>query len=116
MRRFYFALIGASLVAACGQKKPEQVAVVDSASRDIKLSVPDSTVPLNDAPSSPTANKVDTVYLPQATPPKVVTPEAESRRRRPIGPRAVNASFDTAESAPGRGTRSAAAVPRSSAA
>ena len=63
------------MMAACGQKKTQQVALGDSASRDIKLTVPDSTVPLNDAPSSPTANKVDTVYLPQATPPKVVSPK-----------------------------------------
>ncbi len=75
MRRFYFALIGLAVAAACGQKKPDQSAIsIDTASRDIKLTTPDSTVALNDAPSI-APNKVDTVYLPQATPPKSTTPK-----------------------------------------
>lgn len=70
MRRFYFALIGASVVAACGGKKNEQVAA-DTTGRSIQLTTPDSTVALNDAPST-TGNKTDTVYLPQPAPPRVV--------------------------------------------
>ena len=68
MRSIYFALIGASLVAACGQKKT--TVAQDSTSRDIQLTTPDSTVALNDAPAvKPEATKTDTVYLPQPTPP-----------------------------------------------
>ncbi len=72
MRKLYIALIGASVVAACGGKKNDQFAA-DSAARDIQLTTPDSMLALNDAPTG-SGNKVDTVYLPQATPPRVVPP------------------------------------------
>ena len=81
MRRFYIALIGASMVAACGQKKPEQLAV-DTAGRSIQLTTPESTVALNDAPSG-IGNKVDTVYLPQPTPPRAVPPKKTPPASRP---------------------------------
>lgn len=71
MRRFQIALLGAAVVAACGRKDNDQVAV-DSTGRDIQLTTPDTTLALNDVPSS--AGKVDTVYLPKATPPRTVPP------------------------------------------
>jgi len=73
MRCFHFALIGAAVVTACGGKKNEQVAA-DTTGRSIQLTTPDSTVALNDAPST-TGNKTDTVYLPQPAPPRVVAPK-----------------------------------------
>ncbi len=62
MRQFCLVLVGAAVVAACGDKKAEQAAA-DSAARDIQIPAPDSTVALND----PSPNRVDTVYL-QKTP------------------------------------------------
>ena len=97
MRRFYFALIGASMMAACGQKKPQQVALGDSASRDIKLTVPDSTVPLNDAPSTrrPTRSTPSICRRPRR--PRSC-PQAEADTPD-LPADAVNTSFDAAESA-----------------
>ncbi len=56
MRKLYIALIGASMVAACGDKKNDQLAI--DTTRSIQIPVPDSTVALNDVP----ATKTDTVY------------------------------------------------------
>ncbi|HEV8197096.1 MAG TPA: hypothetical protein VGP87_10680 [Gemmatimonadales bacterium] len=83
MRSFYFALIGAAVVAGCGKKNDQAAqAAADSARRDIALTTPDSTVPLNDAPS--TTGKVDTVYLPQSKAPRSTSPN-----RTPTPPRST---------------------------
>ncbi len=81
MRKLYIALIGASMVAACGDKKNDQFAI-DSAGRDIQLTMPDSTLTLNDAPTN--SGKVDTVYLPQPTPPRAVPPRRTPPATRPV--------------------------------
>src|SRR6185503_6144712 len=78
MKQLYCALIGASMVAACGGKKNDQVAA-DSTGRSIELTTPDSTLALNDAPSG----KTDTVYLPQPTPPKTTTPKRNPPAAQP---------------------------------
>ncbi|HEU5218825.1 MAG TPA: hypothetical protein VFU23_09205 [Gemmatimonadales bacterium] len=73
MRHFYFALVGAATLAACGKKDNDQIAA-DTTGRSIQLTTPDTTVALNDAPSA--GNKTDTVYLPQKTTPPKKTPPA----------------------------------------
>lgn len=80
MKTVYFALIGASMVAACGGKKNDQLAI-DSAGRDIQLTTPDSSLALNDAPSA--SGKVDTVYLPRPTPPRATPPRKTTPRPAP---------------------------------
>jgi hypothetical protein len=81
MRQISFALLGAALVAGCGDRTSDQAAI-DSAARDIQIPAPDSTVALNDAPATP--ERVDTVYLqrppaprpsaPRPSPPPAATP------------------------------------------
>jgi hypothetical protein len=65
MRNFVIVLTGALAVAGCGQRDRQDVAA-DSASRDIQLPRPESTVALSDAPAAPT--RTDTVYLKAPTP------------------------------------------------
>jgi hypothetical protein len=65
MRNLVIVLAGALAVAGCGQRDRQDVAA-DSASRDIQLPRPESTVALSDAPAAPT--RTDTVYLKAPTP------------------------------------------------
>jgi hypothetical protein len=77
MRRFYLALIGVAVVAACAKKNEQAAqAAADTSHRDIALTTPDSSRPLNDVPSSAgSGTRVDTVYVPQPTPPTEVQPK-----------------------------------------
>jgi hypothetical protein len=72
MRQFCLVLVGAAVVAACGDKKAEQAAA-DSAARDIQIPAPDSTVALND----PSPNRVDTVYLQKSPAPRPRPPAGQ---------------------------------------
>lgn len=73
MRQFFVLLMGAAVVAACGDKKAEQLAA-DSAARDIQIPAPDSTVALND---TPTPERVDTVYVQKAPAPRPRPPASQ---------------------------------------
>jgi hypothetical protein len=85
MRISSIALTGALILAACA-KKDSQVAV-DSTSRDIQLPKADSTLALNDAPS--TTPKVDTVYV-EKTPAPAPPPAPPARPKpRPSPPPAA---------------------------
>ncbi len=77
MRRFHFALIGMAVVASCAKKNEQAAqAAADTSHRDIALTTPDSSRPLNDvASSAETGTKVDTVYVPQPTPPTEAQPK-----------------------------------------
>lgn len=52
MRQILIALVGTVALAGCG-RKPDQQAAADSASRDIQLPRPESTVAVNDQPVTP---------------------------------------------------------------
>ena len=71
MQKTLVALASAGLLFGCGKKDNAQVGA-DSASRDIQLPAPDSTVALNDAPS----NKKDTVFVAVPTPAPAPRPAA----------------------------------------
>ena len=72
MKLLFCALMGAAVVAGCGDKKAEQAAA-DSAARDIQIPAPDSTVALND----PSPNRVDTVYLQKTPAPRTRPPAGQ---------------------------------------
>jgi len=80
MKQLCLVLVGAAVVAACGDKRAEQAAA-DSAARDIQIPAPDSTVALND----PSPNRVDTVYLQK-------TPAPRPPAARPAPPPAASPS------------------------
>lgn len=88
MRQFCFLLMGAAVVAACGDKKADQLAA-DSAARDIQIPAPDSTVALNDTPATP--ERVDTVYVQKAPAPRP-RPPASQPAPAPAPPAAPNPS------------------------
>ncbi len=74
MRRILIVLAGVGALAGCGRKDSQAIAA-DSASRDIQLPAPDSTVALNDVPVPPI--RTDTVYL------RAPAPSAAPRRNSP---------------------------------
>ena len=80
MRNLVIVLAGAAALAGCGQRDRQDVAA-DSASRDIQLPRPESTVALSDVPAAPA--RTDTVYLQAPSP---------TRRRPPAAAPAPAAS------------------------
>jgi len=75
MQKTLIALASAGLLFGCGKKDNAQLGA-DSASRDIQLPAPDSTVALNDAPTK----KTDTVFV--AAPAPAPRPAAQPYLKR----------------------------------